>query len=251
MEHGFLDRHSDLDSPVHRLDPRAKVLLALAVVIAAVSTPPQHLLAFAVYAGLLAWTLALARLPAGYVLGRAALVLPFSMLVALGLPFFRGGQTVAVAGLQLSVAGLWILAGAAMKSFIGALAAVLLVSTTPFASLLAGLRALGLPALFIDLLALTYRYVFVLVGEAMRLKRAAAARGYRPRWLPQAVIVGRMVGSLFVRSYERAERMYGAMRLRGYLGRMPAARPLRFRLADGLTLAALLPVLAAVRIFAR
>jgi cobalt/nickel transport system permease protein len=128
---------------------------------------------------------------------------------------------------------------------------VLLVSATPFSALLAALRGLGMPALFLDLLALTYRYIFVLVGEAMRLKRAAAARGYRPRWLPQAVIVGRMAGSLFVRSYERAERIYGAMRLRGYDGRLPAAQPLRFRPVDALALLALVPILAAVRLFAR
>ena len=251
MEHGFLDRYGSLDSPLRRLDARAKVLAALAFVLAVVSTPPPHLLAFVIYAGLLAWAVALARVPVGFVAGRAALVLPFSVLVALGLPFFRGGEVVAVLGMKLSAAGLWILAGAIMKSFLGAAAAVLLVSTTPFGTLLAALRGLGLPALFLDLLALTYRYIFVLVGEAMRVRRAAAARGYRPRWLPQAAIVGRMAGSLFVRSYERAERIYGAMRLRGYDGRLPTAQPLRFRTADALVLLVLVPLLAAVRIFVR
>ena len=184
MEHGFLDRYSGLSTPVHRLDPRAKVLLALAFTVTVVSTPPPRVLAFIVYAGLMSWTAALARVPLTYVLLRAAAVLPFSVLAAVWLPFLNGGETWALLGgrVHLSVAGSWLFAGVAMKSFLGASAAVLLVSTTPFSSLLRGLRKLGAPAILVDLLALTYRYVFVLVGEAMRLRRAAAARGYRPRW---------------------------------------------------------------------
>jgi cobalt/nickel transport system permease protein len=248
MEHGFLDKYSGLDSPVHRLDARVKAIVALFFILLVVTTPPQHLLAFVVYSGLLVWTAALARVPLAFVAGRAVLVLPFSALVALGLPFLGGGETVAVLGMSLSVKGLWVLAGAAMKSLLGVATLALLVSTTPFSSLLAGLRGLGAPTLFIDLLSLTYRYLFVLVGEAMRLRRAAVARGYHPKWLPQAIIVGRLAGNLFVRSYERAERAYGAMLLRGYCGRMPTARPLQFRMTDAVVLVTLLPALIALRI---
>ena len=253
MELGFIDRYSTLASPIHRLDPRAKAALTLAFILIVVSTPPQRLLAFVIYAGLLSWTLALAHVPLGFALRRAALVLPFSALVAIGLPFVKGGDTISLLGgrLALSIAGLWLLASVVMKSFLGALSVVLLVSTTPFSSLLAGLRALRAPAILIDVLALTYRYIFLLTDQAMRIKRAAVARGYRPRWLPQAVIVGRMVGSLFVRSYERAERVYGAMLLRGYSGLMPPAHPLTFRFRDAVTLAVLLPALITVRIFVR
>jgi cobalt/nickel transport system permease protein len=113
LEHGFIDRYSSLESPVHRADPRTKLILALTFILVAVSTPPQHLLAFAIYAGLLSWTLALGRIPLGFALGRAALVLPFSALVAIGLPFMKGGETVGLLGgkLALSVAGLWLLGG--------------------------------------------------------------------------------------------------------------------------------------------
>ncbi len=251
MEHGFIDRYSGLDSHVHRLDVRAKAVAALFFVLIVVTTPPQHLLAFVMYGGLLVWTAALARVPIAFIAVRAAMVLPFSALVALGLPFLGGGETAVVLGVHLSIKGLWVLAGAAMKSTLGVAALVLLVSTTPFANLLAGLRSLGAPALLVDLLSLTYRYLFVLIGEAMRLRRAAAARGYRPQWLPQAAIVGRLAGNLFVRSYERAERIYGAMRLRGYSGRVPAGALSRFCAADGLALAAVISALAIVRVFAK
>jgi cobalt/nickel transport system permease protein len=251
MQHDFLDRYNGLDSPVHRLDARTKALAAVSFVLIVVSTPPHHLLAFAIYGGLLLWIAALGRVPVGFVAVRAALALPFSALVAVGLPFLGGDNTVVLLGVHLSVRGLWLLAGAAMKSTLGVSALVLLISTTPLSALLAGVRRLGCPALLVDLLALTYRYLFVLVEEAMRLRRAAAARGYRPRWLPQATIVGRLAGNLFVRSYERAERVYGAMRLRGYDSRMPAASPSRFSLVDGVALSAFVLALALVRIFAR
>ena len=110
---------------------------------------------------------------------------------------------------------------------------------------------MGAPVIVVDLLALTYRYVFVLVGEAMRLRRAAAARGYRPRWLGQAVLIGRLVGRLFVRSYERAERVYDAMTLRGFTGQMPASGPLRFRASDAIALVVLTSAFVAVRMWLR
>jgi len=251
VEHNALERYSAGDSPVHRLDARVKILLALGGVLAVVTTPPQRLLAFVIYAGLLAWTAALAGVPLRSVAARAALVLPFSALVALGLPFMADGARVRVLGLSLSERGLWILAGAAMKSLLGAAAGILLIASTPFSGLLQGFRGLGLPDLLLDVLALTYRYLFVLAEEAQRLQRAATARGYRPRWLPQAVIVGRMAGTLFLHSYERAERIHGAMRLRGGNGRLPAGVAARFGWSDGLVLAAGAALLAAVRGFAR
>ena len=251
MEHSFLDRYSDRDSPVHRLDARVKSSMAFFFVVMVVTTPPQHLEAFVAYAGLLLWMAALSRVPISFIATRAVMVLPFSAVVAIGLPFLGGSETLAILGVHLSIKGLWILAGVTMKSMLSVAALALLVSTTHFSSLMAGLRSLGAPPLLLDLLGLTYRFLFLLTGESMRLKRAALARGYDPKWLPQAAIVGRLAGNLFVRSYERAERVYGAMRLRGYDSRMPAAAPARFRAADGLALAASIAALALVRVFLR
>lgn len=238
-------------SPVHHLDPRTKIIVTLAYTILVVSTPPHHLLAFVVYAGLLSWVIALSHVPLVHILLRAAAILPFSVLAACWLPFLREGPVVALWGgaIELSTAGLWLFAGVAMKSFLGATAAILLASVTPFSALLSGLRKLGMPVILVDMLTLTYRYLFVLLEEAMRLRRAAAARGYRPRWLGQALLIGRLVGQLFMRSYERAERVYGAMVQRGYRGQMPLAHALHFTQADALVLLLLIPTLVAVRAF--
>lgn len=251
MKHGFLDCDNSIDSPAHRLDPRTKIILVTVFTVTVVSTPPPHFLAFVIYGGLVSWACALASLPILYVLSRAAGVLPFSILTAIWMPFLDKGQTLTLfAGrVHLSVVGLWILAGVVMKSFLGASASIWLISTTPFSSLLSGLRKLGVPVIIVDLLALIYRYLFVLIEEALRLRRAAAARGYRPRWIGQALLIGRLIGLLLVRSYERAERIYGSMVLRGFTGQMPASGLLRFRVLDAIVLFVLLPTLVVVRIY--
>ncbi len=242
-----------LNTPVHRLDPRTKLVLTLAYAVFVVSTPPTRVAAFVGYAGLLLWAIAWARVPVRYVAVRAAAVLPFSLLAAAWLPFLHGGPVVELWGgaLRLSLFGLWLLAGVAVKSSLGVAAAVLLAATTPFPALVGGLRRLGAPAILVDGLTLTYRYLFVLIEEAGRLRRAAAARGYRPRWLGQTLLIGQLIGQLFLRSYERAERVYGAMVQRGYRGSMPLSRQLALGAADAMALIVVLSALVAVRIWLR
>jgi cobalt/nickel transport system permease protein len=244
---------SRLDTPVHRLDPRTKLVLALAFAVFVVSTPPTRLSAFVGYAGLLSWAIAWAGIPVSYVVSRAAAVLPFSVLAAVWLPFLHESPAVECWGgaVRLSVSGLWLFAGVVMKSFLGTGAAILLAVTTPFNALVAGLRKLGVPVILVDTLTLTYRYLFVLIEEARRLRRAAAARGYRPRWLGQSLLIGRLIGQLFMRSYERAERVYGAMVQRGYRGHMPMSREFAFGTPDVAALLVVLPALAAVRTWLR
>lgn len=251
MKHGYFDRFSDGDTLAHRLDPRAKIILVATYVVSVVSTPPPHLLAFVVFAGLISWACAISRVPLSHIWLRALGVLPFAFFASFLMPFLKEGETISIfnGSINLSVTGLWIFAGVMMKSFLGASATIWLISTTPFNSLLRGVRMMGAPIILVDLLALIYRYIFVLVSEAMHLKRAAAARGYRPRWLAQAILIGRLIGRLFVRSYERAERIYDAMVLRGFTGQLPISKPLSFHLRDAATLILLFPTFVLVRIY--
>ena len=240
--------HTALCSPLHRADARVKCVIALAYVIALTTTPPQSLLAFVIYAGLLLWTIALARVPVLYIAARAAAVLPFSVLIAVGLPFIADGKTVSLLGLNISIAGLWMLASVTIKATLCAAVMVLLTAVTSREALLDALRRLGVPVFFLDILTMTLRYLSLLGEEANRFMTAAKARGYAPRHLPQATIIGRLIGHLFIRSLERAERVYGAMRLRGYNGTMPAppAPPLSVRQGTGLASALLLLVILRV-----
>lgn len=239
----------DPGSPVHRLDPRAKVIAFLTVTVVAVSAPLD---AWPVYLGcalVLAVVAGMARVAPGTIWRRARIVLPLVLLAALFVPFVRrGGIEHSLGPLTVSTAGLAVLATVTAKATIGTVSAVLLGATTTFPDVLRALESLRVPRLFVEVTAFMYRYLFVIVGEAQRLRAALAARGYRPRHALRAGAVGRAVGALFVRSYARGERVYLAMLARGYTGTMPRATALAFGRADVLAVAGVAGLLLALRV---
>lgn len=197
---------------LHRLDARAKLVGFVGLVIIAVSTPAEAHLRLGGFAVLLLVTALIARLRAGDLARRLLLLTPF-LLVALAGPLLRPGDG---GGRAL---------GEMAKACLGCTALVLLAATTPFPELLAGLSALRCPRLVVLLLGTTERYLHLLGDEAARLRRAAVARGFAPRHLWQARLVGDLIGALFLRSLARAERVHAAMLARGFAGE-PVAAPL-------------------------
>lgn len=254
MSGHFLDRYAKLDSPIHRLDARVKILLTLAIAVMAVSTPCTAVWAFGGYAGLLCVALLISRVPVLYVMARLAIVVPFVAMVAVFLPFLPETQEAGGYNLGWGTEGVlsawWVLWNVVAKALLGAAAVILLTSTTPFPRLLEGLRRLWVPRLLILMLSFTYRYLFVLVGEARRMKRACDARAYRGRWLWQATVVGRLIGTLFLRSYERGERVYLAMVSRGFAGGFPAPAPTGLSGGDATCTVLAATVLLAIRLSA-
>jgi cobalt/nickel transport system permease protein len=161
---------------------------------------------------------------------QAFFALPF-VLAALPLIFTRPGEVLATLPLgplvlTISDQGVREFTTIAFKSWVSVQAALLLTFTTPFHDLVDGLRQLRLPRIMVAIIGFTYRYLGVLTGEATRMNRARQARsavapgrgGPSLRW--RATITGRMVGSLFLRSYERSERIYAAMQSRGFDGEL-------------------------------
>ncbi|MBE0604279.1 MAG: cobalt ECF transporter T component CbiQ, partial [Deltaproteobacteria bacterium] len=112
-------------------------------------------------------------------------------------------------------------------------AALLLIATTSFPGICRGLRRLGFPALFVSQLLFLYRYLFVLLEEAMRVVRARDMRSFGGRGTGLRVYV-RIVGTLFLRTVERAERIYGSMLARGFRGEVPSMRREELRPSDAL-----------------
>lgn len=240
----------DRASSVHRLDPRAKLVGFLGITLVAVSTPLAAWPAWVACALALAAAATVARVGPGVIWRRARLILPPVLFVAVFLPFVRGGESVDVGPLSLSVAGLETLLSVSAKATIGVVGAVLLGATTTFPSVLQALESLRVPRLFTLIAAFTYRYLFVVLEEVQRMRAALASRGYRPRHALQAAAIGRVATALFLRSYARGERVYLAMLARGYSGTMHRLEPLAFRGADAAFLAALAAVLVPVRIVA-
>jgi cobalt/nickel transport system permease protein len=222
------------DSPVHRLDPRVKIVGLIGLVLVAVTLPPGAWAAFGALVAILLGLVVAARLRPLYVLGRMSIEVPF-LLAAAVLPF------TAEDGLVLG-------ASVALKMSISVLAMVILSSTTPFPSLLRGFEMLKAPRLILTIVAFMWRYLHVLAGEVSRMQTARAARGYSAGWLWQTASTGPLIATLFLRSLERGERVHLAMRSRLYDGSMPrtATGSFETRTADVLFLASLAVLLVLI-----
>ena len=214
--------HHAGDTAVHRLPAAAKVAATIVTVLAVVVTPRDQVWAFAAHAVVLLGVVAVTRLPPGAVLRRMRIEVPFLAFAVL-LPLVGRGPRVDVAGLPftLSHEGLWAGWNIAAKGTLGVLAAIVLSSSTPVAELLRGVERLRAPKVMVAIAGFMVRYLDVVVGEASRMRIARVSRGDDPRWLWQARATAATGGTLFVRSYERGERVHLAMLARGYDGGMP------------------------------
>ena len=214
-------------SPVHRLPAEVKIVSAFLGVVCVVATPREAFGVFGGYLLLLTAVWAAARIPPGWMARRALIEAPFVVLAVL-LPFTGGEPTLTWFGVTLSEPGLLGAWNILVKGTLGVLTSLTLAATTPLRELLLGLQRLRAPAMMITIATLMLRYVDVIAGEASRMRLARISRGHDPRFLWQAGATARGVGSLFVRSYERGERVHLAMLSRGWTGEMP-------RLSDAVT----------------
>jgi cobalt/nickel transport system permease protein len=237
VKHSFIDEYSHLDSVIHRLDPRTKLIASLAFIVAVVLTPTSNWRIFAFYFAVIVLLLAFSKLPAVYVLKRSLVILPFVLLIAIFIPFFKEGEVAGSYNIwlwQISITynGLLILANVLIKSWLCILALILLSSTTRMNDLLKALEQLGTPQVMILILSFMYRYIFVLVDEVMRLQQARDSRNFGGSWIHHLKATGHIIGTLFIRSYERGERIYAAMLARGFDGQVRTLYKLSFKQAD-------------------
>jgi len=160
------------------------------------------------------------------VLRRALMIIPFVLLIGI-FNLFRPGEAIVSVGLwhwQFSVTreGLLIFLNVLGKASLSSLSLIVLSSTTRFPNLLKGLEQLRMPRIMVMILSFGYRYMFVLIDEAMRMWRARESRNFGGKWTRQIRTLGHMVGMLFIRSFERGERVHAAMASRGYDGQARA-----------------------------
>jgi cobalt/nickel transport system permease protein len=197
-----------------------KLAATLLFVVAVVATPREAFWAFGAHAALVVAAAAAGRLPPGFLLRRLLVEAPF-LLFAVFLPFIGSGERVEVIGLSLSRAGLWAAWNIFAKATLGAAASVILAATTRVPDLLKAFSRLRFPRVLTAMMGFMVRYLDVVAGDLGRMRIAQQSRAYRPRWFGQARALGALAGTLFVRSYERGERVYLAMQARGYRGVMP------------------------------
>ena len=204
-------------SVVHRAPAHLKLLVLLGFVLVVVATPKDW---YAAYAGFLVAVLAVivvARVPVLYVVRRMVIEVPFLVFAAL-IPFIATGPRTEVLGLSLSEPGLLAAWGLVAKGTIGVMSSLTLAATTEPSEVLIGLRRLRMPELIVQIMGFMIRYLDVVTADLGRMLVAMRSRGADPRSPKQWPALARTLGALFIRSYERGERVHLAMLSRGYDG---------------------------------
>lgn len=207
-------------SPLHRTPAHLKILGLLGFVIVVVATPREWFALFGCYLLVVLGAVRVARVPFGYLLPRMVVELPF-VLFAVLLPFVAHGERVDVLGLSLSEEGLLGAWGLLAKGTLGVLASLLLAATTEPQDVVTGLQRLRMPALLVQIMSFMVRYLDVVTDEFRRMRIARESRGFSARDPRQWPVLARTLGALFIRSYERGERVHLAMLARGYDGHLP------------------------------
>jgi cobalt/nickel transport system permease protein len=227
---GYLDTLSYKNTFIHRLDSRTKVIATLAFIVTVVS--------FSKYAitGLIPFFLfpvlmfALGDIPVWFILRKVLAVSVFAIFVGMFNPLFDSRVMFSLHGIPIT--GGWVsFLSILLKFLLTISAALLLIATTSFPGICHALRKLGMPELFISQLLFLYRYIFVLMEETMRMVRAREMRSFGARGRGLRTFVS-LIGTLFLRTIERAERIYHAMLSRGFTGAIPFAKAYRFGGSD-------------------
>jgi len=204
-------------SPLHRAPAHLKVAALVTFMLVVVATPHAWVPAFVAYAVVLAALVALSGVPVGYLARRMVVETPVLVFAAL-LPFVATGPEVDVLGIGLSEPGLVAAGGLVTKATLGVLGSLLLAATTEPRDLLAGLERLRVPSQLVQIMGFMVRYLDVVTDELRRMRTARESRGFTARDPRHWPVVARSAGALFIRSFERGERVHLAMIARGYDG---------------------------------
>jgi cobalt ECF transporter T component CbiQ len=202
VRHSYIDRFSRLSSPIHRLPVGAKLFGTVILLLSILLIPIHITIFFLSIAAALVATAVVSGIPPAFLLKR----LLFLELFVFGMTFLSLFQ----------VNGVAVFATLFIKSTLCLFVIVLFSNTTSFAELLSKLRRWNMPGLMVTILALMYRYLFVMVDEVERMHRARMSRTFGKKnrflWATYSTVIAQ----LFIRSTERAERIYAAMCARGW-----------------------------------
>lgn len=218
--------HLDIDSKQlslwHYLAPKTRLLCTLILVFAIALTPNGRWLTWAIYGTSVLCLVLLSKVTLPVLFKRIAVEFAFVAMILFGTLFRSGGEIVWSWGIiKITSEGLTVLGSITVKALLSLLMLNLLTLTTSVPALLNGLIALKTPPLLVAILASMYRYISVLIGEFNAMRRAAASRNLTGNSGWQRQVIGNMIGALFIRTYERGDRVYQAMLARGYQGVPP------------------------------
>ena len=262
MHSDIFDRFHETNSFIHRLDPRVKVVATVAFILSNALLPDGAWMAFGAAWLFLLFANWFSKLGFSFTFKRSFVALPFA-LVAVTVLFSIPGDTLTSFhflfwDLTITDAGLLRFESILVRSWLSVQMAILLVGTTRFPDIVHALEHLRVPSILTTIIAFLYRYLFVLVDEVLRLLRAREARsaavagvrsGGSVAW--RARVAGNMAGQLFLRSYERSDRVYNAMLARGYTGHLNTINPHDMQRVDYVTTALVLILILILQMVGR
>jgi cobalt/nickel transport system permease protein len=230
LDIGYLDTLASGDSPVHRLDPRVKLITTLAFIATVVSFDKysvSELIPFVIFPAV---QISIAGLPAGYLLKKVLWVSPFAVMVGIFNPLID--QDILLHIGSIGISGGWVsFSSILIRCLLTVTSALILIASTGFDTLCAALQKLGVPRPFVVQLMFLYRYIFVLMDEAARMVRAISLRSFNSGAMHFRIFVP-MMGHLLLRTLDRSQRIHLAMKCRGFDGHIRVIRFMKIRSAD-------------------
>lgn len=234
MRYPDIDRYAEMDSPIHRIEPRIKIVSFGILIVSAVfaGTIPVALFFLVVAAALLF----VSRLPVGFIFARMKVICVFVIPILILMPITVPGTPILSLGpLAVSAEGLSFAVLVSIRSVTAILLVVTMLGTQRFDTTLRALALLRVPGIIIQMLLFTYRYIYVMIDEFLRIWSSMRAKGYTFRFSRHGLtMIGNLIGMLLIKSYERAERVYQAMIAKGYTGKPVSFATFRVTVLDGL-----------------
>jgi cobalt/nickel transport system permease protein len=224
-----LDTLAAQDTPLHRRDPRIKVLTTLVYIICIVSFDRYTVTGMLPYLLYPLFLLYLGNIPPGYILKKTALVAPFALFIALFNLFADRGEVITLLSFPVT-RGMVSFVSIMLRFLLTVVTTLTLIAGTGFISLCYGLTKIGIPSVFAMQLLFLYRYIYVLIEESIKVIRAHHVRGFTNKIKMKTF--GSITGHLLLRTIARAERIHTAMLSRGFHGKLYITRTLRITKLD-------------------
>jgi cobalt/nickel transport system permease protein len=219
MEYPHIDRYAEMDSPIHSLDHRMKLVAFIILIFSFVFLPRLNLALIALFASLM--ILVISGLPKKFVLHRVKWAVLILLPLFFILPFTVEGRGIFGGGyFTVSYEGIYLASLIMLRAIAAVTLVVIMLATASFDTTIKALYSLKVPSTIVQILMFTYRYIFVITDEFQRMWKAIRSKGFRPSTGKYALsITGNLIGMLLVKSYDRAERVYQAMIAKGYTGK--------------------------------
>ena len=203
MKHAFIDTYADLNTPLHKFNAKTKIIFLVTILLLIIFSPIRYFALFLLYGLVVAALIYLSKVPLRFIFKRVAEIAPFIIIISISALFKKQGYI--------------LFLNCTVKAILAIVLILVASSTTKFSHLLETLKQFKVPNIFINLLSFMYRYSFLLEDEFLRTSRAYQSRDINNKNNFRKVkILSNILGTLFIRTYERAERVYLAMCSRGY-----------------------------------